>query len=394
MYLGKDPITQKKSYYYETVQGKKAAEKRLREILNEMDRGCWVEPVKLTLEEYAKDRWLPHVKARKQQSTYDMYEYLSRVHIIPAVGHLELKAITPMMLDALYSSKLSGPRADGQLGHLSPNTVKHIHDVIRIMLNQAVKWGLIARNVTDSVTPPEVPRQKPTAWTPEQAAAFLESVRDDKYFAAYLLAVQAGLRRGEILGLRWQDVDLVNRSVLVRQTLVKTSEGALLKEPKTRDSQDRTALSPMTVDALKARLFAQTEEKRAWEDAVGTGTWDNPHGLVFTQEDGSLLKPDSFTRRFRKHLQQKGLPKIRFHDLRHTAATIMLDTGTDIKVVSNQLRHADISTTSEFYIGPIPQAQREAADKMDKILGLDANGASRNSSPRPRWPIDGQKDVQ
>ncbi len=387
IYLGKDQVTGKKKYYYETIRGKKNAEKRLREILTAIDKGAWVEPTKLTLREYIEDRWLPHVNARKQQSTYDMYESICRVHIVPNLGHIPLQNLNAMMLDDFYNERLQAPRADGQEGTLSENTIKHIHDIIRIALNQAVKWGILVRNVAEAATPPEVPKQRPAAWTPEQAAKFLESVKNDRYYAAYLLAIQAGLRRGEILGLRWQDINFVERYVTIKQTLVKTSKGNVLKDPKTKDSQNATALSEATVDALRARMFAQAREKQDWEEKCGPGTWKNPANLVFTREDGSPIKPDSFSRQFKKRLGKGGIPRIRFHDQRHTAATIMIDAGTDIKVVSNQLRHADIGTTSDFYIGPIPEAQRRAADAMDRILGL-SNDSNRG------LPKDCQNEVQ
>ncbi len=386
IYLGKDPVTGKKQYHRETVRGKKNAERRLREILTELDRGTWIQPSALTLREYLENRWLPHVSARKQQSTFDMYESLCRVHIIPCLGHIPLPDLTAIMLDNFYHDRLKSPRADGREGTLSENTVKHIHDVIRIALNQAVKWGILVRNVAESATPPEVPRQRPAAWTPEQASKFLATVKDDEYYAAYLLAIQAGLRRGEILGLRWQDINFVDRYVVIEQALVKTSKGNILKTPKTKDSQNATALSRATVDALRDRMLVQAQEKKDWEDKCGPGTWKNPNNLVFTREDGSPIKPDTFTRQFRKKLGSGGIPQIRFHDQRHTAATIMIDAGTDIKVVSNQLRHADIGTTSDFYIGPIPDAQRRAADGMDKILGL--------SDSNPGLPKDCQKNVQ
>jgi integrase len=201
------------------------------------------------------------------------------------------------------------------------------------------------------------------------------------------VAIQARLRRGEILGLQWQDIDFVSRSVHIEQTLVKTNEGNILKPPKTKDSQSATALSPATVEALRQRMIAQARECKAWEDQCGPGSWKDT-GLVFTREDGHHLKPDSFARQFKKRLGQSRVPRIRFHDQRHTAATLMVDAGTDIKVVSNQLRHADISTTAELYVGPIPEAQRRAADAMDEVLGLS------DRSKSARIPKESQRDVQ
>ncbi len=293
-----------------------------------------------------------------------------------------MQKLTAYDLDSFYIDLKKADRADGKPGKISPYTIKHIHDIISAALSRAIKWadktGLI-RNVAISATPPEVPTKRPTSWTPEQAAAFLETVRHDKFYAAYLLAIQAGLRRGEILGLRWCDINFKDRSVFIEQTLVKTSEGDKLKPPKTKDSQSPTALSPATVKALRERMLAQARERREWEAKCGPGTWED-NGLVFTQEDGSRLKPDSFSRLFKKRLGKGGIPRIRFHDQRHTAATLMVNSGADIKIVSDQLRHANISTTADMYVGPIPAAQRRAADAMDDTLGL--TGTGKAGSPK------------
>ena len=204
----------------------KAAETRLTEILKDVNDATYVEPVKESFGEYLAKRWLPYVKPPKvEQATYDMYEYLCRVHIMPGLGHIPLQKLTPLALDSFYADRLQAPKARGGTGTISASTVKHMHNIIHIALGQAEKWGLVTRNVSEAATPPSLPKKKPAAWTPEEASRFLETIKGDPLYAAFLLAIQAGLRRGEIFGLRWKDLDFVTGTTKIEQTVVKTSAG-------------------------------------------------------------------------------------------------------------------------------------------------------------------------
>ncbi len=395
VYTGKDPKTgKKKPPYHETVQGRtlakaqKAAQIRLNHILDEMNQGKWVEPAKETFGQYLSGRWLPQVRPPEvEQSTYDMYEYLCRVHIIPGLGHIPLQKLTPMALDAFYSDRLRTPKAKGGKGTISAATVKHMHDVIHIALNQALKWNLVARNVAEAASPPSVRKKKPMAWDEIEASKFLEAMKGDPYHAAFRLGLQAGLRRGEILGLRWKDINFAEGTAKIEQTVVKTSKGTVLKAPKTKDSQGLVALSEETLDALRERRLAQAKARKAYEEVYGPGSYQDGD-LVFAREDGHFLNPDAFDRYFKRRVKEVGVTPMRVHDQRHTAATLMANAGVDIKSVSDQLRHARISTTAEMYVGPIPVAQRKAAQVMDTIL------KAKDQDENAGFPKDSQKGLQ
>lgn len=370
IYLGKDPAG-KKQYHYETVQGtKRDAERRAAELVNEVNQQTFVKPAKFTVGEFL-ERWLrDSAKSSVRPATYDMYEYVTRVHLTPSLGHIPLDKVTPMALQAFYTERLSTPRADRRDGTLTPTTVRHIHNVLRIALRQAVRWRLLARSPAEDVDPPKITKRPPTVWNTDEVVRFLNMARGDRYYAAYLLAVGAGLRRGEILGLRWQDVDLIQGAVTIHQSLIHTSSGNFIQDPKTAGSRRTVAISPDTVEALRERLLAWRHEKMLEEKVYGPGSYIGT-GLIFPGEADKPLDPRSFTRSFERLSRRAGVPRIRFHDLRHTHATLMLAATTHVKVMSERLGHSNISTTMNTYAHVLPSMQRDVAAAVDAILRGD-----------------------
>lgn len=388
--------------YRETIRGetlakaKKAARIRLADVLRDMRESTWVEPSNQTLGDYIAKTWLPQVKpldvpaADEQgitQSTYDMYEYLCRVHIVPALGHIPLQKLTPLMLDAFYREMLAKPKARGGQGTLSPTTVRHAHNVLSIALTRAVKWGIVAKNVCEDASPPIPEKKKPFAWTEEETTKFLKSVKDDKYCAAFWLGLQAGLRRGEIFGLRWQDIDFTTGIAEIKQSVVTTSKGNTLKPPKTEDSQNTVVLSQSTLDALLGHRAKQIRHIKLYEETYGPKSYQD-QDLVFANEDGGIRDPNAFGRYFKRRIEEADVRPMRVHDQRHTAATLMANAGIDIKTISDQLRHSQISVTAEMYVGPITKAQKKAAEKLDEIL------RPQNVAKKTRSPIDPQNLIQ
>lgn len=294
------------------------------------------------------------------------YETIVRRHIVPALGKLPLQKLQPMHLQSLYSQKLQGGRADGKPGGLSPRTVRYIHSVIFEALKHAVKWQIVPRNVAEAVEPPRPARQEMQVLTEDQVRKFLATVQDDRFYAAYLLAITTGMRRGEILGLRWQDVDLKQGVVSINQILVRTSShGLVFQAPKTDRSRRTIAISPTVVQALRQQKKRQAEEKLIFgPDYTDTG-------LVFTMPEGHCVEPRNLTRQFELRLKKAGLPRVRFHDLRHTHATLLLQKEVHPKVVAERLGHSNINITLDTYSHVIPGMQREAARKIDEALFSD-----------------------
>jgi integrase len=243
-------------------------------------------------------------------------------------------------------------------------TVRHLHAVLHGALDDAARWGLVARNVADLVAPPRAARKGMITLSPDQARALLDTTRGDRLEALYVLALTTGMRQGELLALRWRDVDLDRHTLHVTGSLLTTPDGWKISDPKTDSSRRRITLTATAVDALRRHRSAQNEERLrlggAWED----------NDLVFANEVGRPIEVRNLMRRsFLPLLKQSGLPRIRFHDLRHTAATLLLGQGQHPKVVAEMLGHSRISTTLDLYSHVTPTMQREAADAMDAMLG-------------------------
>jgi integrase len=349
------PLDRRKYYYGRTrqeVAGKLAAALRARE------ENLPIPGERLSLRQYLAN-WLTATRNSLRQSTWERYEALLRLHVVPHLGRASLARLTPNDLQRLFGTLV----ACG----VSPATVRHVRAVMRKALNDAARWGLVARNVASLTSPPRVQRKEMTVLSSEQARALLECARGDRFEALYVVALTTGMRQGEILGLRWQDVDLDNDVVQVRNTLQRVRSGYVLSEPKTKRSRRQVALTGLAVAALRRHRARQAQEKlkmgELWQD----------HDLVFTNEIGGPVDAGNLrARSFSALLQRAGLPRIRFHDLRHTAATLMLGRGVHPKVVSEMLGHSQITITLDLYSHVTPTMQREAVAALESILALDA----------------------
>lgn len=356
---------------------KKQAEALLTEKLKQLQDGTYFEPAEITVREYL-ERWLEFAKTTVRQKTYDLTEMTIRNHIIPEIGHLKLTQLKPAHLQALYMKKLEDGRCDGKEGGLSTRSVRYVHQVLNRALKQAVKWELVTRNVAEAVDPPKEKQKERPTWTAEQVAIFLDSCKTHRLYPLYLLALSTGMRRGEILGLRWKDIDWANSALYVQQTLVSTKDGLKLEPPKTEKSRRRVALSKGVLEVLKAH------RKKQMEDFFVLGGPEAIKEMVFTSEAGTLINPRNLNRNFKylikkanedykkQHQDQKEdvLPTIPFHGLRHTHATLMLKAGAHTKVVSERLGHARTSITMDIYSHVLPDMQAEAAEQFDAILQL------------------------
>ncbi|MHB8376677.1 MAG: tyrosine-type recombinase/integrase [Dehalococcoidia bacterium] len=299
--------------------------------------------------------WLDATKPTVRPRTFVRYEELVRLHVLPATGSMPLTRLTPQHLHRLYQEKLESG--------LSPTTVNHIHAVVHKALSLAVRWSLTTRNVADFVDPPRTRHFEINTLSPDQAQTFLAAIAGTRLEALYVLALTTGMRQGELLGLRWRDVDLEHATVQVRGTMQPTPAGLRIAEPKTHGSRRHVLLAARAVDALRRHRVAQAEERlrlgAAWED----------NELVFANQVGRPIAAQNLLRRsFEPLLKRAGLPRMRFHDLRHSAATLLLGEGIHPKIVSEMLGHTRISTTLDLYSHVTPTMQRQAADAFDAIL--------------------------
>jgi integrase len=341
----------RKSLYGKT---RREVQQKLVVAQRDLQRGITPTDDRLTTGQFL-DRWLEDVaKATVRPRTYVSYEQTVRLHLKPTLGRIVLSRLRPQQVQALLNAKL----ASG----LSPRSVGIVHAVLRTALNQGVQWDMVPRNVAALVQPPRVTRAEISPLTPEQARDFLDAVRGDRLEALYSVGLALGLRQGEILGLRWADVDLEGGTIRVTQALQRVNGRLDFVEPKSLSSR-RTIPMPATVArALRAHRPWQLEERLA------AGARWRESDLVFTTSLGTPLDSRNITRRFQVALERAGLPRLRFHDLRHTAASLMLAQGVPARVVMETLGHSQISLTMNTYSHVVPALQREAADRMEAIL--------------------------
>ena len=337
-----------------TLYGKTRQEvaNKLARALSNRTQGLTFEGSSLKLGEYL-DRWLPDIRDTIRQRTWERYEQIVRVHLKPALGRLKLKDLTATHARGLYREKLEGGS--------SPRTVQYIHTTLRKALQDAVSDGLIPRNVADGIRAPRPKKKEINPLSPEQTRAFLEAVRGDRLEALYVLAIHRGLRQGELLGLRWEDVDLEAGKLQVRRTLSLTSDGHVFEPPKNGKGRSIELTQDASV-ALKRHLTCQLEEI----EALGDDYQDQ--GLIFPGEKGQPMRPWTLTRKLERILERAGLPHIRFHDLRHTCATLLLSKGVHPKFVQELLGHATISITLDRYSHVIPAMGDQTKKAMEDVL--------------------------
>jgi integrase len=328
---------------------------KLARALSDRENGLILEAGSQTLGEYL-NRWLNgSVKGSVKDKTFNDYEWLVRKHIAPTLGRIKLKTLSPIHLQGLYQGKLEAG--------LSPSTVRHLHVVLHRALNQALRWGLVPRNVSEAVDLPKLQKKEIRPLSADEARRLLEEARWDRLEALYVLAVHCGLRQGELLGLRWEDVDLEMGTLQVRRTLTTTKGGSRFTAPKTAKSRRRIKLTAGAMDALRRH-----HDRQFAESTRLAGLWQD-YGLVFATTTGTPLNPSNLTSRsFKPLLKRAGLPDIRFHDLRHTCATLLLGKGVHPKLVQELLGHATIAITLDTYSHVLPGMGDQTANAMESAL--------------------------
>jgi integrase len=342
----------RRSFYGKT---RREAQDKLRGALRDIDAGLNLSADRQTVAQYL-DKWLsasakPSVKVR----TYEGYESIVRVRVAPRIGRKQLAKLTPLDLQSLYSEL-----ADAGL---SARSIGHTHRVLHRALDQAVKWNILARNPCHGTTAPRPQRAEMKVLTPEQVRAFLAATVDHPAHALYTLAVTSGMRVGELLGLQWGDVDLDAGHLTIRRALQQqNSAGLVFVTPKTTKSRRRILLSQRAIDALRAHRDRQTFHRKQ----VGTEWRDLD--LVFPGPFGGPTDPSWSRQVFYAALEAAGMPRVRFHDLRHTAATLALMQGVHPKVVSDMLGHSSVGLTLDTYSHLLPAMHQQAAAAMDAIL--------------------------
>jgi integrase len=357
--LPPDPMTGKRRQKFLTAPTKRGVEDLATELLASMSSGTFGEAdaKKLTVGEYLT-RWLASIEANVRPSSLRRYTEVVQKHITPIIGRVRLAKLTPLQVQNLYADRLTN-------GKLSPTTVALVHNVLHRALKQAVRWGLLTRNVTEAVEPPRETTPEYITWNEHQVAAFLAVTDQDEWAALWRLALLTGMRRGEILGLKWEDVDFARGVLAVKRTLSRGKDGTFVfGTPKTASGRRSIALPRSAVDSLRKHRVKQLEHK------MKLGSSYHDQDLVFADALGDSIHPNTLDHRFKRLAVKAGLPEIRFHDLRHTSATLMLANGTHPKIVQERLGHSDVSMTLNRYSHVAMDMQREAADQLDERLSV------------------------
>lgn len=343
----------RKSFYAKTRQ---EAARKLAAALRDQEAGLPVVGGKQTVGQYLLS-WLEAAKPTIRERTWRRYESIVRIHIAPVIGSIAVTKLTAQQVQLLYAKKLE----EG----LSSTSVHHLHAVLHRAFDAALRLGVIQRNVLDLVEVPRMRHHEMQTLSEEQAQHFLTVAYGERLEALYVVALATGMRQGELLGLHWRDVDLDGASLQVRTTVHYTKAGYVFTEPKTKYSRRRIALSRIAVEALREHRTRQLTERlaagSAWEDM----------DLVFPNTVGKPIDGVNLVKYwFYPLLKRAELPQIRFHDLRHTAATLLLGRSINPKVVSEMLGHSHVSVTLGIYSHVMPHMQQQAADAMDQALGL------------------------
>ena len=361
--LGRDPTTGKPKQQWISIKGtKKDAEKHLADLLHQLDTGTFMKPGKATLGEFL-ERWLKdYVWPNLAPRTAEGYESIVYQHLIPQLGNITLTQLKPEHLQKYYANRQANGRCNGK-GGLNPLTVRHHHMTLHCALENAMRLGLLPRNPADAVSPPRYQRSEIRTLNEDDIHVLLEAAKSTPYYAVFHLALFSGMRRSELLALRWCDVDLLLCQVYVSRTIHRLRDGSITyRTPKTAKGRRMIALSPAAVSVLREHRVKQEEARTI------LGIHLNDDDLVFIDLNGNPLLPDTVSHAWTKLAQRTGLKGIRLHDARHTHASLMLKQGVHPKIVQERLGHASIQITLDTYSHVAPGLQEAAAARFDKLV--------------------------
>jgi integrase len=380
--IARDPGTGKRRQHRETVKGtKREAETRLRELLHSLETGVYVKPSKITLAEFL-ERWLSdYARPNLSPRGFERYAGIVRQHLIPDMGGLALIQLRPEHIQQHYTAKLNNG--------LSARTVQYHHAVLHKALQTAVKWGLVGRNVADGVDVPRAQHNDMQTWDEDDIQRFLSTAAGKLYYELFYLAIFTGMRRGELLALRWSDIDFVFSQISVNRALHQLKDNSyIFTQPKSEKSRRTIALPPSASLMLKKYRENQSLERAL----IGKPLIDND--LVFSQYDGKPIRPNTVTRAWTLLAARAGVKVIRLHDARHTHASLLLKQGVHPKIVQERLGHSSISMTLDTYSHVAPGLQQAAAERFDDLLGIKpAAPVSNVAKMLPKTPEINHREV-
>lgn len=354
--IGKDPKTGKrKQKWFSGYKTKKEAQADLARIINEIEQNTFIIPANTTLKDYL-EYWIKQRKPNLSPTTIYGYKTIINKHIVPELGNVQLKDLNPLMITEYYNNKLET---------LSGRTVLHHHRLLRKALQDAKGWQLIKLNPADHVETPKAKKYKANVLNLDEIKELLKALEGHWLEVPICLMLFLGLRRGELLALKWSDVDYDNKTISITRNLVRAGDSGnelILKDPKTEESIRTIPISDNILNLLKKQNLRQKENK------LKLGAYYKDSDFIFTTENGELINPASFSARFAEFIKDNNLKNIRVHDLRHTNATLMLKSKIPAKIASQRLGHSNTSTTLDLYSHVLKDMEKETSDKIDNMI--------------------------
>lgn len=340
------------------------AAKKLAELLAAYGKNLLPDPDRISLAEYLT-RWLAAIEHRVKPTTLAGYKVALERHVVPVLGQVPVQKLQPLHLTHLYATLLKKPVDPDrpEKGALSPTTVRLVHRTLHAALEDAVRWNLLPWNPADRVKPPQAERYIGRVWTPEEVWSFLAAAQDSRWYALFFLAVFTGMRRGELLGLKWEDVDWQEARIWVRRNLTVAGSKKVVLDPKTHRSSRPIEVAPEVLEVLRAHRERQEAER------AEAGEFWADLGFVFTTSLGTPIEPANLHREFRRIIAKAGVPPIRFHDLRDTHVSLLALAGVAPKVISERVGHASVAFTMQTYQHLFETQRREAALAVGRLLG-------------------------
>ncbi|AEY66364.1 site-specific integrase [Clostridium sp. BNL1100] len=361
-------------------QKEKELQKRVVLFEQEVKSGSYYEPTKMTMSEFI-GLWLDKKKNNIESKTHQGYSGLLKGRVLKVMGDTKLIDLKPLHLINFYENLQEvGIREDGREGKLSANSILHYHRALNAMFGDGVRWGLIKENPCSKVRPPKVVKKEMSCLDEDQIPQLINALRKEPIDISTFITLDlvTGLRRGELCGLQWDNIDLKNNTIVVEQAVSYTPEtGTIIKTPKTKSSI-RMITIPKTTSyllSLYRKWWLEQKikvgdlwQKSAREDAEKNGeTWEDPEYL-FTTWNGYVMHPDTLTKTFKKFIKRNNLPDIRLHDLRHTAATMLIHAGLNIRAVAARMGHENPNVTLAIYSHALLSADKQAADVMGNLI--------------------------
>ena len=372
VFEGNDPINGKPKRKFIYGKSQQEVSDKLLDLRSQKKAGMYADPGKLTLGEWITTWLEDYMKNSLRQTTYESYYIQVHKHIVPGIGNIKLKDLDTSDLQRFYNAKLERGRCDkvknekGEMvqrqGGLAPKSVRYIHGIINTSIEQAIKEHKLVVNPAKATKLPRNPKKEMKTLSVDDVTKFLTHAKKYRYYTAYLLDLATGLRRGELLALRWKDIDLDNGTININRHLVKIKGGVAFQEPKTKLSKRIVEITDEAISVLKQLSTRQKSE------ILKAGEAYIKDDLVFCTTLGNHLQPRSFTRDFQGCLKQAGLERIRFHDVRHTYATMLLEAGVALNTVQEQLGHHSPTFTAEQYGHVTKKMKKDAAGVMGDIL--------------------------